>query len=91
MDQQEGMSSNIAPMFKGDDYAFWSGRMKSYLMSLGCDIWKYVEYGYNALATTPTDTTGKNLCNENERETNGILGGLANPIFVKVMHCKSTK
>jgi hypothetical protein len=89
MDQQEGMSSNRAPLFKGDDYAFWSVRMKSYLMSLGCDIWKSVEDGYTAPATTPTDTTGKKLCNDNARASNAILGGLSNPIFVKVMHCKS--
>jgi hypothetical protein len=38
MDQQEGMSSNRAPLLKGNDYAFWSIRMKSYLMALGCDV-----------------------------------------------------
>jgi hypothetical protein len=91
MDQQEGMSSTRAPLFKGNDYALWSVRMKGYIMSLGCDIWKSVEDGYTAPATTPTDTTRKKLCNDNARETNAILGGLANPIFVKVMHCKSKK
>jgi uncharacterized lipoprotein YehR (DUF1307 family) len=91
MDQQEGMSSNIAPLFKGNDYAFWSIRMKSYLMALGCDVWKYVENGYTAPSTPPIDIVAKKLCNDNSRVVNVILGGLANPIFVKVMHCKSTK
>jgi hypothetical protein len=34
---------------------------------------------------------GKKLCNDNARAANVILGGLANPIFVKLMHCKSSK
>ena len=91
MDQQEGMYSNIAPMFKGDDYAFWSVRMKIYLMSMGCDIWQSVEDGYTAPPTTPTEIVGKKLCNDNARASNGILGGLSKPIFVKVMYCKLEK
>jgi hypothetical protein len=91
MDQQEGMSSNRAPLFKGNDYAFWSIRMKSYLMALGCDVWLSVVNGYTAPTTAPSDVAAKKLCNDNSRVVNAILGGLANSIFVKVMHCKSTK
>jgi hypothetical protein len=91
MDQQEGMSSNRAPLFKGNDYAFWSIRMKSYLMALGCDVWLSVVNGYTAPTTAPSDVAAKKLCNDNSRVVNAILGGLENPIFVKVMHCKSTK
>jgi hypothetical protein len=65
--------------------------MKDYIMSLGCDIDQYVEHGYTAPATTLTDTTGNKISNGNARETNAILGGLANLIFVKVEHFKSTK
>jgi hypothetical protein len=91
MDQQEGMSSNRAPLFKGNDYAFWSIRMRSYLMALGCDVWLSVINGYTVPTTAPSDTTAKKLCNDNSRVVNAILGGLANNVFVKVMHCKSTK
>ena len=91
MDQQERMSSNKAPLFKGNDYAFWSVRMKSYIMALGWDVWKTIESGYTSPSTPPNDTTTKKLCNENSRAINAILGGLTNPIFVKVMHCKSAK
>jgi hypothetical protein len=91
MDQQEGMSSMRARLLNENDYALWSVRMKGYIMSMGCDIWKYVEDGYIAPATTPTDTTGNKLCNDNARASNAILGGLPNPIFVKLMHCNSTK
>ena len=91
MDQQEGISSNRAPLFKGNDYAFWSIRMKIYMMALGCDVWLSVVNGYIAPTTTPSNVVAKKLYNDNSRDINAILGGLANLIFVKVMHCKSTK
>jgi hypothetical protein len=91
MDQQEGMSSNKAPLFNGGGYALWKIRMKSYMLALGFDVWKSVVDGYTAPATPPTDTAGKKICNDNSRAVNAILGGLTNPIFVKVMHCKSAK
>jgi hypothetical protein len=91
MDQQEGMSSNVAPLFKGNDYAFWIIRMRSYPMDLGCDVWLSVVNGYTEPTTSPSDVAAKNLCNDNSRAVNAILGGLENTIFVKVMHCKSKK
>jgi hypothetical protein len=87
MDQQEGMSSNKASLFKGNDYAFWIIRMKSYMMALGCDVSLSMVNGY----TAPSNVFAKKICNHNSRVVNAIMGGLANPIFVKVMHCKSTK
>jgi len=91
MDQKEGISSNKSPMIKGNDYALWSVRMKNYLMALGCDVWQVVESGYTTPSTPPTNTNTKKLYNDNSRVVNAILGGLTNPIFVKVMYCKSTK
>jgi hypothetical protein len=91
MDQQEGISSNREPLFKGDDYAFWSIRMEIYLTALGCDVWLSVVNVYTAPTTAPSDVAAKKLYNDNSRVLNAILGGLANLIFVKVMHCKSTK
>jgi hypothetical protein len=60
MDQQEGMSSNRAPLFKVNAYAFWSIRMRIYLMALGCDVWIYLVNGY----TAPSNTTAKKLYND---------------------------
>jgi hypothetical protein len=65
--------------------------MKRYLMALGFDVWKFVENGYTTPATPPIDTTGKKICNAKSRTVDAILGGLTNPIFFKVMHCKSSK
>jgi hypothetical protein len=91
MDQQEGMSSNKAPLFKGDDYALCKIRMKIYLLALGFDDCKSIENGYTTPATPPTNTAGKNIYNDNSGEVNAILGGLTYPIFVKLMHCKLSK
>ena len=60
-------------------------------MSLVCDVWLSVENGDTTPNTAPSDTAAKKLRNDNSRDVNAILGGLANPIFVKVMQCKSTK
>ena len=46
MDQKMKGSSKV-PMFEGDDYAFWSIRMKNYLMSLGPDVCALVLRGYD--------------------------------------------
>jgi hypothetical protein len=65
--------------------------MKHYLLALFFYVRQYVENCYTALATPPTDIVGKNICNDKSRAVNAILGGLTNPIFLKVMHCNSAK
>jgi hypothetical protein len=47
--------------------------------------------GYIAPTTAPSNVVANKICNDNSSVVNAILGGLANPIFVKAMHCKSTK
>jgi hypothetical protein len=91
MDHQQGMPSKITPLFKGYDYDVWRIRMKSHLMALGFYIWKYVEDGYTTPYSPPTNVVAKKLCNDNSRAINSILSGLSINVFVKVMHCKSTK
>jgi hypothetical protein len=91
MDQQEGISDNKAPLFNGGGYPLLKVRMKNFFLALGFYIWQSVVDGYAAPATPPKDTIGKNICNDNSREFNGILVGLTNSICVKVMHCKSVK
>lgn len=60
-DQQEGMSSNRASLFKGNDYAFWSIRMRIYLTALGCAVWLSVVDDYTAPTTAPSDAAAKKL------------------------------
>ena len=91
MDQQQGMWSKITPVFKGDDYVFWRIRMKSHLMKLGFDILQSIEDGYTTPSSPPINVASKKLCNDNSRVVNAILSGLSRNIFVKLMHCKSSK
>ena len=86
MDQQEGMSSNIAPLFKGDDYAFWKIIMKSILMAMGFRVWKFVMKEYDAPSSNYVDEDAKAYSNDTKD-----LNGLENPVFVKVMHCNTSK
>ena len=46
MDRQEVLSTNRAPRFDGSNYTFLKIRMEIYLQSLGMDVWKLVEDGY---------------------------------------------
>jgi hypothetical protein len=80
-----------APFFDGLDYVFWSIIMKTYLMSLGFDVWSVVENGYTTPTTPPRDIDGKRLSDNNSKAKNAILYGLEKSVFVKVTHCHSTK
>ena len=46
MTSYEGTSSNKVPLFDGTNFAFWKVRMRTYIMSLGADVWHVVETGY---------------------------------------------
>ena len=46
---------------------------------------------YNVPATPPIDNARKKLYEDNSKETNAILSGLVETIFVKVMHCETAK
>jgi hypothetical protein len=91
MDQREGMSSKRAPLLKGYNYSFWSIRMRSYLMELGCDVCLSLVNSYDVPEIAPSNKNAKKLYNDNSRDINEILVGLENNVFFKVMHCKSTK
>ncbi|KAH9293136.1 hypothetical protein KI387_041660 [Taxus chinensis] len=88
---QEGFSSNKAPLFDGTNYAFWSIRMKTYLMALGFDIWQSVTVGYTIPSVPPTDQAGKKAFENNAKAMNAILCGLSESEFVKVMQCDTAK
>ena len=46
MDEQEGLATNMPPLFTGENYAYWSVRMKCHLMSLGWKVWEEIENEY---------------------------------------------
>ena len=59
MDKKMKGSSKV-PMFEGDDYTFWSIRIKNYLMSLGPNVWALVLRGYVVLGDIPSISEEKN-------------------------------
>jgi FtsZ-binding cell division protein ZapB len=83
-------STNKAPIFNGTNFSFWKVRMRTYLMSLGADVWEVVETGY----TKPTVFLSKDEKLEftfNAKAMNAILSGLAESEFVKVMNLQTAK
>ena len=46
---------------------------------------------YDARVNPPTDAQGKKVYEGNSKAMNAILSGLTKTVFVKVMHCDTTK
>ena len=91
MDKKLEFTKHGLPLFDGQNYAFWSMRMKLFLHTQGVDVWQAVLNDYNVPATIPVDSVGKRLYENNSKAMYAILGGLAASEFVKVMHCASAK
>ena len=47
MDHQEGMATKRTTLFTGEDYVYWSVRMRCHLMSLGWKVWEKTEKEHN--------------------------------------------
>jgi hypothetical protein len=65
--------------------------MKTYLMSLGFEVWNTIENGYTAPTTPLVLPTSIKLNANNSNSKNAIICGLDESMFVKVMHYASTK
>ena len=91
MNQQEGLATNRAPLFTGENYAYRSVRMKWHLMSLGWKVWEATEKEYKIYDQAPTDQEELGQYECNAKGLNEILSGLTNSVFTKVMWCKTAK
>ena len=90
MTSYEGTSSNKVPLFDGINFAFWKVRMRTYIMSLGVDVWDVVDIGYvNPDVLASRDD--KLEYSFNAKVMNAILSGLVEAKFVEVMHLESAK
>ena len=76
MSNQDGTASIRPPLFNGNNLIFWKTRMRSYLQSLGADVWAIVEGGYQYPATVPTDPMAKKNYETNAKAINALLGSL---------------
>jgi len=90
MDKQ-GLATNRPPLFTGDNYAYWSVRMKCHLMDLGYKVWSTVETEYKVPDDVPINEGELELYEANAKALNAILSGLTESILVKVMQCKTSK
>ena len=91
MSNQDGMTSNIPPLFNGHNLIYGKKRTKSYIQSLGADVWEFVEGGYQYPAIVPTNATGKKTSETNAKAINALVGSLIESEFVKVMQLNTTK
>jgi len=89
MASQDG-STNKAPIFDGTNFAFWKVRMRTFIMSLGVDVWEIVETRYKKPALVESKDE-KSAFTFNAKAMNAILSGLAESEFVKVMHLEIAK
>jgi hypothetical protein len=90
MSSHEGNSTNKAPLFNGTNFAFWKVRMRTYIMSLGADVWDVVDIGY-VKPVVLANKDDKLEFSFNAKAMNAILSGLAEAEFVKVMHLGTAK
>ena len=91
MSNQEGIASIRPPLFNRNNLIFWKKRMRSYLQSLGVDVWAIFEGGYRYPAAVPTYPTEKKNYESNVKAVNALMGSLTEFEFVKVMQLNTTK
>ena len=85
MSNQDGTTSIRPPLFNRNNLIFWKTRKRSYLQSLGAEVWEIVEGGYQYPAAVPTDPTEMKNYETNAKAVNALLGSLTESEFVKVM------
>lgn len=65
--------------------------MKTYLKSLGVEVWVVMLMGYEEPKKTSSDKDDKLEFTANAKAMNALLSGLSESKFIKLMHCKTTK
>jgi hypothetical protein len=90
MDDHENFPNGIQ-QFDGSNYAYWSDRVKTYLIALGVEIWYSVVNGYVIPKNAPTNPNENNLMSCNLKYRHIVLVSLAPTIYRKVMGRSTTK
>ena len=80
-------TKNRVPLFNGNNYALWSGRMQVHLLAQGYEVWEIVDKGF-----TPTqDEQGKKNIIYDAKVKDLIISGLIEFVYLKVLSCKTAK
>ena len=91
MSNQDGTTSIRPPLLNGNNLIFWNTRTRSYLRSLGVDVWAIVEDSYQYPASVRLDIVARKNYENNAKVVNALLGCLPEPKFVKVMQLNTTE
>ena len=86
----EGFSTNKTPLFTGTNYALRKIRIRTYIISLGIEVWAVVELGY-APKESDSEKDAKLDFVANAKAMNALLNGLCEVEFIKVMHYETSK
>jgi hypothetical protein len=65
--------------------------MKSYQMSIGLEVWKLVEKGYDVPKSMPIEAKDKKKIWEHEKSLNTLQAGLSKKILTKVLNYNNEK
>ena len=82
MTSHEGTLTSKVPRFDGTNFSVWKVRIRTYLMSLGADVWDVVDIGYVKLVVLASKDD-KLEFSFNAKEMNVILSGLAEDKFLR--------
>ena len=84
-------SSSKVPIFDGSNYDFWKVSMQTYFLSINVYVWDLVVNDYKVPHTLPMDLDEKMKYEIDMKAKFAILNNLSKDVFVKVMHCSSSK
>ena len=76
MRNQDGTTSIRPPLFNENNIIYWKARTRSYIESLGPDVWKIMEGGYQYQTEVPIDAVEKKMYETNAKAINALLGSL---------------
>jgi hypothetical protein len=65
--------------------------VKTYIHAHGFEILKWLVDGYKEPAVSPTNERAIKIDQNNSKATNALLNGLCELVFIKFIHCNSSK
>lgn len=80
-------TKNRVPLFNGNNYALWSGRMQVHLLGQGYEVWEIVDKGFTA---TQNEQVKKNMVYD-AKAKDLIINGPIKSVYLKVLSCKTAK
>ena len=77
-------TKNKVPLFNGNNYTLWSGRVQVHLLAQGYEVWEIIEKGFT---TTQDEQAKKNMVYD-AKAKDLILSGLIEYVYLKVIVMK---